>query len=64
MKVLLYSAIGSSNSGRVEWALNFNSIPYQRVEATVTTRTPRIRWQQVIASLYGINKNIKVEVSQ
>lgn len=34
MRVLLYSAKGSNSSERVEWALNFKSIPYQRVEVS------------------------------
>lgn len=34
MEVLLYSAKGSNSSERVEWALNFKSISYQRVEVS------------------------------
>lgn len=42
MEILLYNGKGSYSSGKVEWALNFDSIPYQRVEATVTARILRI----------------------
>jgi len=31
-ELILYSALGSNSSERVEWVLNFKAIPYQRVE--------------------------------
>lgn len=34
MEIFLYSAKGSNSSERVEWVLNFKSIPYQRVEVS------------------------------
>ena len=34
MEVLMYSAKGSNSSERVEWALNFKRIPYQRIEVS------------------------------
>lgn len=32
MNIILYSAIGSNSSERVEWALNYKSIIYKRIE--------------------------------
>lgn len=34
MEIILYSAIGSNSSERVEWTLNYKSIPYKRVEVS------------------------------
>lgn len=34
MDLVLYSAAGSNSSERVEWALNYKGIPYNRVEVT------------------------------
>ena len=34
MDLVLYSAIGSNSSERVEWALNYKGISYNRVEVT------------------------------
>lgn len=34
MEVMFYSAKGSNSAERVEWALNYKQIPYQRVEVT------------------------------
>ncbi|WP_428240169.1 glutathione S-transferase family protein [Gynuella sp.] len=34
MELKLYSAVGSNSSERVEWALNYKSIPYQRIEVS------------------------------
>ncbi|MGF1889680.1 glutathione S-transferase N-terminal domain-containing protein [Photobacterium profundum] len=32
MDIILYSAVGSNSSERVEWALNYKSLPYKRME--------------------------------
>lgn len=32
MDVILYSAVGSNSSERVEWVLNYKAIPYKRIE--------------------------------
>ncbi|WP_284205768.1 glutathione S-transferase N-terminal domain-containing protein, partial [Aliivibrio sifiae] len=34
MDIILYSAIGSNSSERVEWALNYKSLPYKRIEVS------------------------------
>ncbi|MBD0788298.1 glutathione S-transferase N-terminal domain-containing protein [Vibrio sp. Y2-5] len=39
MEVVFYSAKGSNSAERVEWALNYKQIPYQRVDVTPEAMT-------------------------
>ncbi len=40
MEIILYSAIGSNSSERIEWILNYKNIPHKRVEATDLSISP------------------------